>query len=224
MKLVDCFVELIAYVSYFIKSLPAEQPGYDRVRTDIVNLIQGSHPGGSETHINPEDFQSAQFAVFAWIDESILASAWQEKLQWQGDQLQRAFFKTVNAGELFFEKLNDLQPHQSDVREVYYLCLSMGFSGRYCNPGDDFLLAQLRSSNLRLLGNNIDSLSAYVELKLFPDGYHDDSTTELSSERKSFQLGTVLLAASPPLLMGLLYGIYRFSLNSVGENLIKSIQ
>ena len=42
MNLIDCFIELIAYVSYLIKSLPSEQPGYERVKADISELIANS--------------------------------------------------------------------------------------------------------------------------------------------------------------------------------------
>ncbi len=223
MKLIDCFVELIAYVSYVLKSLPAEQPSYDRVKADIANLINKSHADSRSSQVSPQDYELAQFAVFAWIDESFLASQWQEKMKWQGELLQRSYFQTVDAGELFFDKLNDLQPHQLDVREVYYICLSLGFSGRFCNPGDDFLLTQLKSSNLKLLGGNVDSLASFKEEKLFPEAYHDGTGPDLTSKNKFFRLGSVLIASTPVILLALLFAIYRFSLDSVGENLIKSI-
>ena len=52
---------------------------------------------------------------------------------------------------IFFKKLNSIGPHQRDVREVYYICLAMGFAGQYCNEGDDYLLEQLKTSNLKVL-------------------------------------------------------------------------
>jgi type VI secretion system protein ImpK len=223
MNLIDCFIELIAYVSYLIKSLPGEQPGYERVKADISELIANSQSHCKSHQISSGDFELAQFAVFAWIDEVILSSQWQEKLKWQGDQLQRSYFQTVDAGELFFDKLNELEPLQLGVREVYYICLALGFSGRFCNPGDEFLLNQLKSSNLKLLNGDLATVDALKDKRLFPEAYSDGSGSGVTVKRRFLRLGTVLAAGAPVILLVLLFVIYQFSLSSVGENLIKSI-
>jgi len=223
MNLIDCFIELIAYVSYLIKSLPAEQPSYERVQADILELIGKSQSYCQSYQLSSADFELAQFAVFAWIDESILSSQWQEKLKWQGEQLQRIHFQTVDAGELFFDKLNELQPQQLEVREVYYICLALGFSGRFCNPGDEFLLNQLKGSNLKLLGGSLETVDALKYKLLFPEAYGDGIGSGIGVRRKFLRMGTVLAATAPVVLLVLLFAIYRFSLSNVAENIIKSI-
>ncbi len=223
MNLIDCFIELIAYVSYLIKSLPGEQPGYERVKADISELIAKGQSHCQSSKIPSADFELAQFAVFAWIDEVILSSQWQEKLKWQGDQLQRNYFQTVDAGELFFDKLNELRPEQLGVREVYYTCLALGFSGRFCNPGDEFLLNQLKSSNLKLLSGKLETVDALNDKRLFPEAYANDSSSGGAIKRRFFSLGTLLASGAPLVLLVLLFVIYRFYLSSVGDILIKSI-
>lgn len=224
MRLIDCFVELIAYVGYLIKSSPAEQPNYERVRNDITQLVTAAGQHYQETNCSADDYQLAQFGVFAWIDEAILSSSWHEKQKWQSEQLQRSYFQTVDAGELFFDKLNGLQPQQQQVREVYYFCLALGFTGRFCNPGDEFLLAQLKNSNLKLL----DTASVSGELagaeRLFPEAYDEGSSVGPADRKKRFGLGTIAAALVPVLLFALLFVIYGFVLDNVGENLIKSIR
>lgn len=224
MHLIDCFIELFGYVSYMNKALPGEQPGFDRVKTDIAQLITRNQAICQSSAFSREDFELAQFAVFAWIDETILNSSWQEKNRWQSEQLQRTYFQTADAGELFFDKLNTLQPHQTQVREVYYVCLSLGFTGRYCNPGDEILLTQLRSSNLKLLagaGFGQDGRAADI---LFPEGYQDGDAPDLGPKRKFFNIGTLVGGGVPVALLLFLFGVYRFVLNNVGENLINSIR
>ncbi len=223
MNLIDCFIDLIAYVSYLIKSLPAEQPGYERVKADISELIAKSQAHCQSHQLSSSDFELAQFAVLAWIDEAVLSSQWQEKLKWQGEQLQRTYFQTVDAGELFFDKLNELQPRQLEVREVYYICLALGFSGRFCNPGDEFLLNQLKGSNLKLLGGSLENVDAIKDNLLFPEAYNDGSGPRIAVKRKLLSITTLFAASAPVLLFALLFVIYRFSLSNVGENLIKSI-
>jgi hypothetical protein len=121
------------------------------------------------------DYDLARFAVFAWIDETILSSNWEGKSRWLGEQLQRRFYNTADAGKLFFERLNTIGPHQLDVREIYYLCLAMGFTGQYCNDGDEYLLEQLKLSNLKLLTGSSMGLPDLKRATLFPDAYAPDS-------------------------------------------------
>lgn len=224
MKLVDCFVELIAYVGFFLNNTPTGQTSLEQVKTDINHLITKSQDSFHGNGLPAEDFDLARFAVFTWIDEAILSSNWQEKSKWQSEQLQRTHYQTTDGGELFFDKLNQLQPQQTQVREVYYLCLSLGFTGRYCNPGDEILLEQLKSSNLKLVGGSIDLRSLEQET-LFPDAYLDDGAIHHTDGKKQhFSPGLILGATVPVLLYGVLFFIYRFVLDNVGENFISLVQ
>ncbi len=224
MLLVDSFIELIAYVSCFLKTVPAQPTSFEQVKTDINHLVGKSQEIFQRSRLPQDDFDLARFAVFAWIDEAILSSGWQEKGKWQGEQLQRTYYETTDGGELFFDKLNQLTPAQNQVREVYYLCLALGFTGRYCNPGDEFLLEQLKNSNLKLLGGGLDQ-QQLEQMSLFPEAYLQD--TGMSREVKSksrFSIGLAAAAVSPVLLYGVLFFIYRFVLSNVGENFISSVQ
>lgn len=223
MVLIDCFVELIGYVSYFRQLPPGEQPGFERVQADIAELIAKSQEMCRVNRLSTTDFELAQFGVLAWIDETMLGSGWPERQRWQGEQLQRVHYQTVDAGVQFFDKLNELQPQQVQVREVYYICLALGFSGRYCNPGDEFLLGQLKSSNLKLLGAGAANLDELLSSRLFPDGYSDGTTGGRVQKRNRFSAASIFGATLPLLLFGLLFYIYRFVLSNVGENLLKSI-
>ncbi len=218
MRLIDYFIELFAYVSCMQESPSAEQPGFERVKTDISQLIIRSREKMARMQGSQEDFELAEFAVFAWIDEAMMNSRWSEKGRWQSEQLQRTYFRTADAGELFFEKLNQIQPHQTEVREVYYVCLALGFTGRYCHPGDEFLLKQLQASNLKLLGK-----TAISEGKLFPGGYADEMNADPGQKRRLFSITTLVGGGIPVMLVVFLFFIYRFVLSNVGENLINTI-
>ena len=224
MRLIDCFIELVAYVAYFLKTVPTQQTSFEQFKTDVNHLIGKSQDNFHQSRLPQDDFDKARFAVFAWIDEAILNSDWQEKGKWQGEQLQRTYYQTTDAGELFFDKLNQLEPQQNQVREVYYLCLAMGFTGRYCNPGDEFLLEQLKNSNLKILGGTPD-LRLLEEEQLFPDAYHIDEATKPSAKGiQRFSLGLLFGSMAPVLLYGILFFIYRFVLDNVGESFLASVQ
>ncbi len=224
MRIVDCFMELLAYVAYFQKTVNMRQPAFDQVRADIDRLASQADAYLQSKAIPKEDGDHAKFAIFSWIDEVILGSAWNQKEQWQRQQLQRTHFQTTDAGELFFERLNTLGPHQNNVREVYYLCLAMGFSGRYIHEGDDFLLEQLKTSNLKVLTGSSVGLPALDKGVLFAEAYPRHST-QLKPQRRKRSLSPIILVgiASPVVLYVALFLIYRFILNNISENLLSTV-
>lgn len=219
MRLTDCFMELVAYTAYFLKSVHLKQPPYDQVKADVQRILSQSDDCLKRDLFPQADYDLARFAICAWVDEVILNSPWQEKDQWKREQLQRLYYHTTDAGEEFFERLNQLGLHQRDVREVYFLCLALGFMGRYCHPGDEYLLAQVKASNLKLLLGSSVGLPSLERADLFPEAYQSGSAEPLIHHRGSrFSLVTLGCLIGPPLLLGVLYFIYNFSLNNVVEH------
>ncbi|MBV9792004.1 MAG: DotU family type IV/VI secretion system protein [Chloroflexi bacterium] len=90
--------------------------------------------------IDQGDVELAAFALVAFADETIAESAWIDRAQWPS--LQYDYFTTRRAGEQFFEQLQQIQGNKYDytiwkdaarsqVLEVYYLCLLLGFRGAW---------------------------------------------------------------------------------------------
>lgn len=224
MRLTDCYMELIAYVAYFLRSVDAKQPLYETVKGEVDRLITESYRHFESGGFSPEDYDMARFAVFAWIDEAILNSGWKEKGRWQGELLQRVHYQTTDAGEHFYDRLNTVSLQQRDVREVYYLCLAMGFTGRHCHPGDEFLLAQLKNSNLKLLTGSSAAPPSLDRTVLFPEAYTDSGKKELPQDKgKRISAFTFLGIGFPVVLFVFLFIIYRFILGSLGNNLFKTV-
>jgi type VI secretion system protein ImpK len=87
-----------------------------------------------------EEIQLAIFAVVAFLDESILNLRSPIFADWPRQPLQEEFFGHHIAGEVFFQHLQRLlganENHTTaDVLEVFYLCLLLGFAGRYSIGG-----------------------------------------------------------------------------------------
>ncbi|MBT8341146.1 MAG: DotU family type IV/VI secretion system protein [Desulfatitalea sp.] len=227
MRLSDALMEIIAYASFVARKGQMTALPYEQVRTNMQRLISQSETYIDKGGFAREDFDLARFAVFAWVDEAILSSEWEGRRQWQREQLQRTYFQTADAGELFFERLNTIGPHQRDVREVYYLCLALGFSGQYCNEGDDVLLEQLRTSNLKLLTGSSMGLPSLDKEELFPEAYPKGEMVgeaAHSASRGRWSPFTLACAVAPVVLFGLLYIIYTFILGNIGGNLIGTVQ
>lgn len=224
MHLTDCFIELLGYVCSFLRTAAERQPPYSQVKADITRLLGQSEDGVRRGLFSREEYDQARFAVCAWVDEAILNSAWKDRSQWQKEQLQRLLYRTTEAGEEFFERLNAVGFQQRAVREVYYLCLALGFTGRYCGSGDDFLLGQLKTSNLKLLLGTSGGIPSLEQEPLFPDAYPTEEF-DVGPREKRFRFSAVTVAclAGPVVLFGLLFLVYRFALSGVAENFLRTV-
>jgi type VI secretion system protein ImpK len=225
MHLTDCFMELVAYVIYFQRTVARKQPSYDQVKADILRLLTQSEGGLKKGLFAQEDYDLARFMICAWVDEAILNSSWNQKQLWQKEQLQRLYYHTTEAGEEVFERLNTLGLQQREVREVYYLCLALGFMGRYCHPGDEHLLEQLKTSNLRLLLGSSLGVASIEKAELFPEAFPTGPGQKMVPQRQPFRFSLFTLAclAGPVLLFGLLYAVYHFALSGIGENFLRTV-
>jgi type VI secretion system protein ImpK len=224
MHLSDCFMKTLAYVSYFLKSVETTQPDYEQVKGDIQRLIKESEGLFAQGSFTREDYDKARFAVCAWVDEVLLKSPWNHRNLWLKNQLQRSYYNTTDAGEEFFTRLTAIGLHQREAREVYYLCLTLGFTGRYCHPGDEYQLEQIKTSNLKLLLGSSVGLPSLERTDLFPEAYPSGSVdTGQKRIRVGSRLVSAICLAGPVLLFCLLYLIYQFTLSGVGENFLRTV-
>jgi type VI secretion system protein ImpK len=234
MRLIDCFVDIIVYISYLTKSgltkSGSEKPGdgnriaYEKARADINRLIKSSDRFLEEETIIRADFDLARFGVFAWVDEAVMSSSWEGKSQWQRELLQRQYYDTVDAGELFFDRLNSVGLHQRDVREVYYICLTMGFTGQFCNAGDEILLEGLKNENLKILTGSSVGVPSIDNRELFPEAYPIESDEVIPRKTgKRISFFTVFCLIAPVILYSGLFLIYRFVLSNIGETVISTV-
>lgn len=96
---------------------------------------------------NADDTRYCTFACVAFLDESILNSQNPIFADWLRKPMQEELFGTHIAGETFFQNLQGLlgasdSPDLADVLEVHYLCLTLGFCGRF-SAGDRSGLTQI---------------------------------------------------------------------------------
>ena len=216
MQLSDCFMGLMAYATFISqREMPNPAP-YDETRRRFDDLIQQARQCCQDAGFGDDDWQTALFAVCAWIDETILCSEWPERGRWQEDQLQRLHFQTMNAGEEFFTRLAALDPEATAIREVYAYCLALGFKGRYFLPEDSKKLAEIQKANLLMVR---DSLDMGVTEKLFPDGYSGTaSDVKRKRWRRGISLYTFLIMAVSLLGVIALFSVYKTLLLSINKS------
>ena len=203
------FADLFTYVLLFEQThLQGEfQPSYEQVRRDIAALFQQEKATAKRQGMLDKDFQDAGFAVVAWADETILKhTTWKYHHEWNTYPLQLEYYQTRNAGEEFFERLEQLGAAQQTVREVYYLCLALDFSGQYfLGLEDELKLTQMRHEQARHLTRPVESVQDIEKITAQPYEVHPPigRPVRYPLTHLLLQAGLVLLVMVPLAFFGL---------------------
>lgn len=124
----DCF-------TLILQLRAADQYGDpDVLRRRTKALLDDAEHEALRTGIAPDDIQMARFALVAFIDETIITSNWAQKDHWVSKPLQLELYDQYDAGEAFFTRLDRLRGNpeaNAETIEIYYLCMALGFKGKY---------------------------------------------------------------------------------------------
>lgn len=104
------------------------------LRKKVIELLDDFERKALTGGIEQAKVQASKFALVAFIDETIIGSEWTNKVNWLAEPLQLKLFNCFNAGQEFFTRLEQLRQRQrenTDVLEIYFLCMSLGFRGKY---------------------------------------------------------------------------------------------
>lgn len=105
--------------------------------------------GASRTQVN-----IAKYFLCSLLDETVLNTPWGSQSGWGHNSLSSLFYKKLVGGEEFFEILERLkeQPEQNqNLLEMAYLCLSLGFEGKYRYRNNGLLALERQREELFLL-------------------------------------------------------------------------
>lgn len=150
--------DLIGYVLFFRDAPDAMRPSAHDLRTHLSSLLDTFENAAPARALEAAELDAARFALVAWIDETILLTNWPGQGDWIQDLLQTRLFATNKAGDEFFQRLESLPPNFNHAREVFFLCLVMGFEGKLA--GEDARRQELirqEYEKLRVSGIAIDS-------------------------------------------------------------------
>jgi type VI secretion system protein ImpK len=78
--------------------------------------------------------QQAKFALASFVDETVLTNDFPLREEWEKYALQLQYFGEQLAGVKFFDRLSDMCKNidaSADAVELYYVCLLLGFKGKY---------------------------------------------------------------------------------------------
>ncbi len=144
-------------VLLFQSSPEASYASPSSLRSQILALLDGVMRDPDARGLPPADLEEGRFALVAWADEMILKSGWSGRDDWQREPLQVQLFRTNRAGNEFYDHLARLRADQIAPREIYFLCLLLGFEGQYMgHEGDRRAIVQQQYDLLRVSGRAME--------------------------------------------------------------------
>lgn len=172
----------------------------EAVRKQIYDLLDQCEEAAKEAGVPAEDIEHAKFAVVAFIDETILSSDWQGTDEWMKTPIQLELYDQFDAGEVFFDRLQELQEDpefNAGVMEVYYLCMTLGFKGKY--------QLQQQEKLREIIDSTAEILAEVPETRTEEMAPHAQPQDQTETEIRS-KVPTWVIAAGTALLGVLLYG------------------
>ncbi|MGE5451682.1 MAG: type IVB secretion system protein IcmH/DotU [Acidobacteriota bacterium] len=198
-----CLLDLMYDGFYLLFLLKGKHPPADAevFRDRIKQFLGNFERQASKLNASADAIYACKYAFCATVDEAILMSQFRAKESWQRLPLQVQYFGEQLAGEQFFAKLEELRRQgasQSQVLEVFHMCLLLGFQGKYLMEGTEklnYLTARLGDEIAHLKGRR----AAFAPHWQAPDRV----THQLKNEVPLWVVASVLGALSLLSFLGL---------------------
>jgi type VI secretion system protein ImpK len=110
------------------------QPDPADLRERATRELRAFEQQARDAGIPIEQLRPAHYALCASLDDVVLNTPWGSSGVWDSRSLISTFHQEVRSGERFFDLLGQLRQNPGtylSVLELMYLCLSLGFMGRY---------------------------------------------------------------------------------------------
>lgn len=147
------------YALFMLKNrcAPQDEAAFSGKMQKFLNEVER---GAKKLEIPAEDVHLAKYAFCAAVDEIVLRSQFKIRDAWERRPLQLTLFGDQLAGENFFAHLESLRakgsPHVQAL-EVFYMCLLLGFEGKYALDGQEklaYLTARLGDEIAQMKGKS----------------------------------------------------------------------
>jgi type VI secretion system protein ImpK len=125
------------------------------LRQQAVQEVRAFEDRLRTSSVAAEDVVVARYVLCTFVDSAVLNTPWGAQGDWAGQSLLVMFHKEVSGGEKFFEILERLRGNPSryiDLIELVYVCLALGYEGKYRHdPSGHARLAELQHDLYRLI-------------------------------------------------------------------------
>jgi type VI secretion system protein ImpK len=130
-------------------------PDPERLKRGMVEAIREFERQALTIGLDTQSLRAARYALCATVDDMVLSTPWGSTSSWTAQSLTSIFHNEVSGGERFFDILEQMQRdlgRHSEVVELMYLCLALGFEGRYrVMPRGPAAMTELRDGVYRTI-------------------------------------------------------------------------
>lgn len=119
------------------------------LRPKFASMLDDFEKRAERYRFNHKVIAVAKFALASFVDETILTNNFPLRSEWEKNPLQLEYFGEQLAGNKFFDKLEAMLRQievTQDAVEIYYLCMLLGFKGRYGVYEQEKLLSIMEST------------------------------------------------------------------------------
>jgi type VI secretion system protein ImpK len=165
-------------------------------------------------------YQDALYAMVSFADEVFLNIPWIGQRPWENNLLESRFFQTQIAGELIFQKIENLvstnDPMKADLAVVYLLILGLGFKGKF--RGQDSNAQQLTLYRQQL----------YMMINRRPSSLYDPGRDHLIQDCYEHVLDSTISRGLPEIrlwlfTLGGVLGLYLFASTTLWYKLVRDM-
>ncbi|MCL6406872.1 DotU family type IV/VI secretion system protein [Dickeya dadantii] len=187
---------------------------YQRVQSEIQAIEQELHSHGYENGV----ILSFRYILCTFIDEAVMGQEWGGQSVWSAHSLLTRFHNETWGGEKVFvllEKLLDDPARYRDILEFIYLCLCLGFEGRYR------VMTQGREELDRVVRRLHDTLRPEPENT--PTVFHLNLGQQSSRYqlRKQISLRTLFIGLC--VVMAAAFGLYHYQLTNQTQDVLRQL-
>ena len=134
------------------------------------NAVQILRAAGKPT----DNYFEAQYVMAAFADDVFIHLDWEGRRAWTSNLLETTLFHSHVAGEMFFEKLDQLlrqrDPASRSLAAIYLSALALGFRGKYYGLNDHGKLRRYRHELFTFVFRQPPDLTSDAKVA-FPDSY-----------------------------------------------------
>ncbi len=215
--LVACAASLLSIAAELRGTLSHADPA--GLREGLVQQVRGFDTCARAKGFTDSVVLPARYVLCALIDESVLDTPWGTASVWSHQGLLISFHNETWGGEKFFSALDRLLAYPGgnlNLLELMYLCLALGFEGRYrTRPDGRAQLDRVREQLFQTIRSQRGDPEPELSVRWQGAGLRADPLIH--------RLPVWVFSAIAGLLLAGLFAFYSFSLNRASDPVFLSL-
>ena len=180
-RLIEACEPMLLFINQIRTMDSANLGDMDSFRKRVLDQLGSMEQKARNLGVSAQETHLAKYAIVVFLDEIVLASSWDERDLWEAEPLQLELFGNNTGGIDFFTEIDNIQKagyNSSDLTELYYLCLILGFEGDYVD--DPMELIKTKNQLIDVLMKNPG-----YESELSPSWKREDTSAEIKKKKLS---------------------------------------